>query len=43
MLLAGTLHLYFKSPLLISFGALIGIAALVVLLSYAYRRFGRGN
>ena len=42
MLLAGLLQLYLESPLLSSFVALIAIAALVVLLSYAYRRFGRG-
>lgn len=42
MLLAGTLQLYLESPLLSSFVALMGIAALVVLLSYAYRKFGRG-
>jgi hypothetical protein len=41
MLLAGTLQLYLDSPLLSSFVALIGIAALIVLLSCAYRRFGR--
>jgi len=40
MLLAGLLQLYLESPLLGSFVALIGIAALIVLLSYAYQRFG---
>ena len=39
MLLAGLLQLYLESPLLSSFVALIGIAALIVLLSYAYRGF----
>ncbi len=42
MLLADTLQLYLESPLLSSFVALIGIAALVVLLSYAYWKFRRG-
>ncbi len=42
MLTAGLLQLYLESPLLSSFVALIAIAALVVLLSYAYQRFGRG-
>ena len=42
MLLAGTLHLYFESPLLSSFAALIAIATLIVFLSYAYRRWS-GN
>lgn len=41
MLLAGLVHLYLESPLLSSFVALIGIAALIVFLSYAYRRFDR--
>jgi hypothetical protein len=42
MLLAGLPQLYLESPLLSSFVALIGIAALIALLSYAYRRFGWG-
>ncbi|MEH6702282.1 hypothetical protein [Parasphingorhabdus sp.] len=41
MVVVGLLQRYLESPLLSSFVALIGIAALVVLLSYAYRRFGR--
>lgn len=42
MLLAGLLQIYLESPLPSSFVALIAIAALVVLLSYTYRKFGRG-
>ena len=41
MLLAGLLQLYLESPLLGSFVALIGIAALIELLCLAYPRFGR--
>ena len=42
MLLAGALHLYFENPLLTSFLSLILIVTLILILSYAYRKFGRG-
>lgn len=42
MVLAGLLGIYFENPMLNSFVSLISIAALILVLSYAYRKFRRG-